>query len=821
MPAPDMRQGWADVAGWGTLALVALLGWGGAAAAPEGVLLGVPSAGGIALVAVGLALLVVAGGRPGVRACLGLVSVPLLLFSGLSVPGLRALSGPPLLGLAAAGVVLAMAERHPALSRRLFFPAVLLLYTATASRVQSQVGPEGDEPHYLMVADSLLRDGDISLERDYAEGRYRTFHPADLAPHYRVRGRQGEVYSLHALGLSLLVLPAYGLGGYPAASLFMALVAALLAREIRGLLRDALGAGGIAEGTSWAVALSPPLVHYAGLIFTEVPAALIVAFALRRGRTVERARGAILLGATIAFLPWLNVRYSLLAVILFLYAISRGLRARDVAALGAPAALSAVLLGLYHFALYGFLDPRRVYGARPELALAHLPEGLQGLLLDQEFGLLMYAPAFALAGPGLLRLLRGRSRLAVTGLAMVVVVLLTAGAWPMWRGGFNPPARFLVPLVPVLALGLAAWLGRGVSAAAALLIGWGLWTGLAGAAEPRLVHRDRDGTAPFFRSRSGAEEWTRLLPAYVLSEPDRHRLAIVWAVALLLAPWQRRRSAMAAAVTVVGFGVATAAASALSDARTAGRDAVRLVGRRALEVPAWRLVRSATCSWDTRDLDWGPLYEPHRFPDGAELGRRLALPPGAYRLELQGDELAPGQASPRLDVVGEAGASPRTAALGRIDGGLVAFFRVRGSERAVTLRIREGGPWIIRRINLLAAPGSNSSGVGVSGQGASHEEASPGSDWSSRDRRGGGGRQAWPRAAAGGGGAWTERRETQGATGALRRPGRAAPLDVGGAGEDADPAPGGPGDRPPRVAPPSRGAHAGREGRRRQGQGAG
>ena len=80
-----------------------------------------------------------------------------------------------------------------------------------------------------MVADSLLRDGDLSLEQDYAAGRYRAFFIArPLAPHYRVRGRGGEIYSLHAVGLSLLLLPAYALGGYPAASFFMAPLAALL-----------------------------------------------------------------------------------------------------------------------------------------------------------------------------------------------------------------------------------------------------------------------------------------------------------------------------------------------------------------------------------------------------------------------------------------------------------------------------------------------------------------------------------------------------------------------------------------------------------------
>src|SRR5262249_18918765 len=156
-----------------------------------------------------------------------------------------------------------------------FLPVVALVYGLAAARVQTQVGPEGDEPHYLMVADSLLRDHDLALERDYAEGRYRAFHPAPLEPHYRVRGRGGAIYSLHAVGLSLLVRPASARGGSPGASFFRALRAVWLAQGVGALRRVWMGGGG--DATAWIVALSPPLVHYAGLVFTEVPAALIVA----------------------------------------------------------------------------------------------------------------------------------------------------------------------------------------------------------------------------------------------------------------------------------------------------------------------------------------------------------------------------------------------------------------------------------------------------------------------------------------------------------------------------------------------------------------
>src|SRR5438552_3470854 len=286
--APSPRA--AGAAGWLVVAFLLLLAAGGAASRPGGWMLGVPPAWAFAFAAAVAAML---AWRTSVDAgawALGLAVVPLLLSSGVPLPGLRALSGPLLaaLALAAAAIALSRTGRRP--PPWLLLPAAFAAYAAVATRVQAQVGPEGDEPHYLMVADSLLRDHDVSLERDYADGRYRSFHPGDLAPHYRVRGRHGEIFSLHAVGLSVLVLPAYAAGGYPAASFFMALLAALLAREVRELAREWGCGDGPAEAAGWAVALSPPLIHYAGLVFTEVPAALAVAVALRRGRDLSAPR---------------------------------------------------------------------------------------------------------------------------------------------------------------------------------------------------------------------------------------------------------------------------------------------------------------------------------------------------------------------------------------------------------------------------------------------------------------------------------------------------------------------------------------------------
>jgi len=685
--------------------LSALLAAGGAAADGDGVWLGFP---GIAATVTGLAVAgaLVLSRRASFGVAAGLIAPLLLLVAGAPLAGVRALSGPPLLALALAGIALVASGIGLRLGGPLFLPLAFGVLVAAAGRSHVQVGPEGDEPHYLMVADSLLRDGDLALERDYAEGRYTAFHDAPLAPHYRVRGKGGAIYSLHAVGLSILILPAWALAGYTGVTVFMALLAALLAREVREWVAELTGRIALAEAAGWLAVLTPPLIHYAGLVFTEVPAALALSLGLRLARRDRLGvRDAVAIGCAAAALSWLNVRYAPLGTVVVAHALWRHPRMRALVGVLVPCTLSAAGLLLYHQALYGFWDPRRVYGRRPELSLSTLAEGLPGLLLDQEFGLLVYAPVLILALPGFVLLFRRDRGLCVAAAAAVAAVVLTAGTWHMWRGGFNPPARFLVPIAPLLVVAVAlVWDKRGLSAGGALLVGWTLWTGLAGAWEPRLVHRDRDGTAPFFRELSGAREWTGLLPGYVLADPDRHRLAAVWVLALLAAvPW-RTRAATASRLALAGLGLAVAAqaAAAVSHQRTDDRDAVRLVGRRAIRVPGWR-VGVARARWGPEALEWGSLYEPHRHPAGAEIGRRLALGPGRYRLSLIAPDLA-GE-PPRLLVAPDGSEHPaRMCPLQPTPEGFQASLAVLPGEPAVNLLLEGGGPLLIRELVLEVQP---------------------------------------------------------------------------------------------------------------------
>jgi hypothetical protein len=80
-----------------------------------------------------------------------------------------------------------------------------------------QVGdllPGGDEPHYLVITQSLLLDGDLRIENNHDRGDYRIYKDQPLKPDFIQRGKDGEIYPMHSPGVSVLVLPAFAAAGY-------------------------------------------------------------------------------------------------------------------------------------------------------------------------------------------------------------------------------------------------------------------------------------------------------------------------------------------------------------------------------------------------------------------------------------------------------------------------------------------------------------------------------------------------------------------------------------------------------------------------------
>ena len=102
----------------------------------------------------------------------------------------------------------------------------LALYGGTALWF-SPILPDGDEPHYLILAQSLIKDGDLRIENNHRQGDYLDYSLNAAAPDYLRRGVNGEIYSIHAPGLAVLIAPAMWLFGYPGVVAFLGVIAAL------------------------------------------------------------------------------------------------------------------------------------------------------------------------------------------------------------------------------------------------------------------------------------------------------------------------------------------------------------------------------------------------------------------------------------------------------------------------------------------------------------------------------------------------------------------------------------------------------------------
>ncbi|HET8797039.1 MAG TPA: hypothetical protein VFO89_05110, partial [Thermoanaerobaculia bacterium] len=313
--------------------------------------------------------------------------------------------------------------------------------------------PDGDEPYYLLVTESLARDFDLDLRNQYAA------HP-EIAPQFGDPvGPNGEQYSRHEPFLSLLMVPGYLAGGVYGALATIALFGVLLIRSTIRWMEDE----GIDEAAIRAVfpffALAPPVLFYATRVWPEVPAAFFFVEALR-GVRAHRAQRWIPALAGLAFLKlrFLLVVVGVLGALLFdsraarlrrFQTQRRRLPSRRVIAIAlvvviGPLVLLALLTG----------DATNVHTWR-DLGLTPEPghiRGFFGLLTDGMSGIPFRAPFYLF---GLFALVRWNAtpRGFRFGIAASLLYLYFLLPRPEWFGGWAPPLRYLVFLMPVLALG--------------------------------------------------------------------------------------------------------------------------------------------------------------------------------------------------------------------------------------------------------------------------------------------------------------------------------------------------------------------------------
>jgi hypothetical protein len=348
-----------------------------------------------------------------------------------------------------------------------------------------------DEPQYLLSALSLWEDHDLDIADELADRRYLPFHDAGLPVQTAVRP-DGSQLSPHDPLLPVLLAVPMGLGGWVAAKLTLAVLAGILAALLlwvavrRFAVPPRLAAPGVALATC-----TPPLAVYGQQVYPELPGALAVLVAvaaLTAPRPTPRTLTALALA--LVALPWLSVKYAPVGAALFLVAAAGLWRAGHrlaVAVLTGVLATGGVVYLAAHKAIYGGVTAYAsgdhfqgsgefgVVGLHPDYPGRTVR--LLGLLVDRDFGIAAWQPAWFLIVPALVALLvtRPRHRPALA------VPLLAGWATATWVAltmhGFWWPGRQLVVVLPLAVLVILVWLaraGRAVVVTAAGLAAAGL-----------------------------------------------------------------------------------------------------------------------------------------------------------------------------------------------------------------------------------------------------------------------------------------------------------------------------------------------------------
>lgn len=366
----------------------------------------------------------------------------------------------------------------------------------------------GDAVYYYVFTRSMLRDADVDFANEYAHydlmtrgdhvtptntGHRRTIYaigpgllwaPFFVAADGLAAGMEAAGFDVDTSGYGPLHLNAVALGSfaYGIAALFV--IHAFLRRHFG----DRLAAG--ATLLLWWASFLPWYLSEQPLTSHAVSLLLVSAFFLLRQRgALDSDGGSLALGLALGLA--MCVRWQS-GVYLLLPAVDLLLAWRD----GTPFARVARRGGLIGVAVFiGALPQMLAWKAIYDLyLLPYPPQGtdfvrpfrpyLLNTLFSSRHGLLSWTPVFWPCLVGLFMLTRRRPRtFGILWAPLLIMTWVNAATGDWWAGGSFSNRRFDT-LLPVFALGLAAFLERAVpflrrrpsTALAALVLGAGLWS---------------------------------------------------------------------------------------------------------------------------------------------------------------------------------------------------------------------------------------------------------------------------------------------------------------------------------------------------------
>jgi hypothetical protein len=352
--------------------------------------------------------------------------------------------------------------------------AAVILFSALITRgyFKSRSFIGGDEPHYVMMVDSLLKDKDFNLKNDYELSRSIQYYGEELFPHlapiidYK---NSNNWQSIHTIGLPLLMYVPYKIAGVLGVRIFLIILQLstiivfyfILKKYIKDKIKVLIGL---------LLLISCSLFwQNLGGIFPDLLLVLFVGLSI-----LLFGKKSILqnIELTIVVLIASITHSKAIALLIPIYIAHVLYLIKDLGIVSVLrhywASFGLLILGFTAYAIfllnnYGVFLPSQLYGEKGQLFSANMYFNLLAILFDRVKGLIVYYPILLISGPYLYRAftsswlafkniiknkkINKENYLLVSIIIGLFILGLTQLGFDDWSGSFSPNGRYMLVFI--------------------------------------------------------------------------------------------------------------------------------------------------------------------------------------------------------------------------------------------------------------------------------------------------------------------------------------------------------------------------------------
>lgn len=314
----------------------------------------------------------------------------------------------------------------------------------------------GDEPHYLLMSYSLMHDKDLNLKNNFENDDAKTFYPG-LSADQQVGLGQGTSnsdrwYSIHGIGLPIMLLPGFAIAGKAGAVFTMVLLATITIWLTMAWTYQVTNNRRLSY---FAAASMLCMYSYNGLAGYIYPDVVVAGLTLAALLIIERHYGQwvfrSLVGLICGFLLLLHLKTIVIGgplLLLLAYKLWR-----EEKRLPWEGVIIFIAMLVYFFlsnhGWFGVWNPTKIYGGLTFYSASPLAI-TSAILFDSMRGLLIYNPIMLLIFVGLPVWYKRSRRSLFFALFVTLPSIVAFGTFRGWNGGDSQIGRYAIDFLPIL-----------------------------------------------------------------------------------------------------------------------------------------------------------------------------------------------------------------------------------------------------------------------------------------------------------------------------------------------------------------------------------